>query len=81
MGGIQGNALTIYICFMLICILTFLALSDGGGMQIDTPFFNIVHCLGKNDNKSFLNYKNATIFMIFIHILDNWINNPKVVQK
>ena len=42
MGGIQGNALTIYICFMLICILTFLALSDGGGMQIDTPFFNIV---------------------------------------
>ena len=66
MGAIQGNALTIYICFMLICILTFFALSDGGGIQIDSPFFNIVHCLGKNDNKIFFELQKLNNFHDFV---------------
>ena len=66
MGDIQGNALTIYICFMLICILTFLALSDGGGMQIDTPFLNIVHYLGKNDNNILFELKKRNNFHEFV---------------
>ena len=66
MGDIQGNALNIYICFMLICILTFLALSNGGGMQIDTPFFNIVHCLGKNDNNILFELKKRNNFHEFV---------------
>ena len=63
MGDIQGNALTIYFCFMLICILTFLALSDGVG---DANWLNIVHCLGKNDNKIFFELQKRNNFHDFV---------------
>ena len=65
MGDIQCNALTIYICFMLVCILTFLALSDGGGSRI-FEFLNIVHCLGKNDTNIFFELQKLNNFHDFV---------------